>query len=297
MRRVVLVVGMVSLLAWAFTAPASASIPVSSPCSKGTLRRYSHVVVIAFENHSYRDILGGSAPPSYFTTLASRCGSAYDFTAAHFPRSLPNYLAVTSGGTDGITVDCVPGPGCETSKRSIFTELGASHWRTWAEAMPAPCFGADTSLYVPRHLPDLYYSRISRATCVANTRPIVGALRPITRSFVWITPDLQHDMHDGTPAQASAWLHAFLAGSHGILRSSTYQAGHMAVFIWFDSAGGSGSRATRIPLLVIAPSVGHRLVRTPLTDYHLLHGWEGLLGLPCLGGACDVSGFDTLFHL
>jgi phosphatidylinositol-3-phosphatase len=297
MRRAVLMVGVVALLVGAFTGVAAASVPVGSPCSKGTPRRYSHVVVIAFENHSYHDVLSSAAPRSYFTTLAARCGSAYDFTAAHFPRSLPNYLAATSGGTDGITSDCVPGPSCETANRSIFTELGASQWRTWAESMPTPCYGADTSLYVPRHLPDLYYTRVPHATCVANTRPLTGPLAPISRQFVWVVPNLQHDMHDGTLAQASAWLHAFLAGPQGILRSSTYQAGHMAVFVWFDSAGGNGSQATRIPLLVIAPSVGHRLVRTPLTDAHLLHGWEGLLGLPCLSGACDVSGFDTLFHL
>jgi acid phosphatase len=293
----ILVVGVLTLLGLPFASSASASISVATPCAKGTLRRYTHVVVIAFENHSYQDILGPAAPPSYFTRLAARCGSARDFTAAHYPRSLPNYLAVTSGGTDGVTGDCLPGAGCESVRPSIFTELGASEWRTWAESMPGRCYDANTALYVPRHLPDLYYSRISHTTCVADTTPISGPLAPISRRFVWIAPNLQDDMHDGTPAQASAWLQAFLAGPHGMLRSSTYQAGHMAIFVWFDSAGASGSKATPLPLLVVAPSVGHRLVRTPLTDYNLLRGWQGLLRLPCLGGSCDVSGFDTLFHL
>ena len=75
-----------------------ASAAAASPC--GHLRRapaWHHIVVIAFENHSYNQILGKSAPASYFKTLAGECGSATDFTAAHFPRSLGNYLAATGG--------------------------------------------------------------------------------------------------------------------------------------------------------------------------------------------------------
>lgn len=297
MKRMILGCVLVALLGASAIGGASASISVSSPCSKRTTRRYSHVVVIAFENHSYSQILGSSAPPSYFKTLASRCGSARDFTPAHFPRSLPNYLAVTSGSTDGITSDCVPSRSCHSRLRSIFEELGGNRWRTWAESMPAPCYAGDTSLYVARHVPNLYYSRLLHRRCIADTRTLELPLAPISRSFVWVTPNLQHDMHDGTPAQASAWLQSFLAGRQGLLRSRTYQAGHMAIFIWFDSGPGSSSVSTPVPLLVIAPSVGHRLVTQHLTDYHLLHGWQGLLGVPCLNNSCEVSGFDHLFHL
>jgi phosphatidylinositol-3-phosphatase len=277
--------------------PARASISVSSPCSKGTLRRYTRVVVIAFENHSYQDILGSSAPSSYFKTLASRCASATDFTAAHFPRSLPNYIAVTSGSTGGITSDCTPGPACSSPNRSIFQQVGRSQWRSWAESMPSPCYPANTSRYVPRHVPSIYYTRILHRTCLADMLPLPSPFPNVTRKFVWIAPNLTDDMHNGTPAQASAWLRTFLAGRNGLLRSRGYQSGRMAIFIWFDTSSASGGLSTPLPLLVIAPSVGHRTVTTHLTDYHLLRGWEGLLGLPCLNNACHVSGFDTRFHL
>lgn len=300
MRRLWFSFGLVLVLFAGLTAaPAGASISVSSPCSKGTLRGYSHVVVIAFENHSYKSILGSSAPSSYFKTLASRCGTATDFTAAHFPRSLPNYLAATSGTMAGITGDCVPGPGCSSSARNIFSQVGKSHWRAWGESMPSPCYKENNSAFVARHVPSLYYTRLSSSVCRANTLPLPSRFPGVsrTRRFVWIAPDVNHDMHNGTPAQASAWLSSFLAGSHGLLRSSTYQAGHMAIFIWFDSGGGSDTVSTPIPLIVIAPSVGHRVVATHLTDYHLLHGWQGLLGVPCLNSSCAVAGFDALFHL
>jgi len=277
--------------------PATAVISVSSPCAKRTFRHYSHVVVIAFENQSYKSILGSSAPPSYFKTLASTCGSASNFSAVSFPRSLPDYLAVTSGTTSGITSDCVPGPACSTSARSIFQQVGGSHWSSWGESMPSPCYAQNRGLFVPRHLPALYFTRISHATCVADVRPLPSTPPSGSRRFVWVAPNLNNDMHNGTPAQASAWLKTFLAGPQGLLRRSTYQAGHMAIFIWFDTAGGSNSMATPVPLLVVAPSVGHRLVSTHLTDYNLLHGWQGMLGVPCLANSCRVSGFDRLFGL
>jgi hypothetical protein len=165
--------------------------------------------------------------------------------------------------------------------------------------MPSPCYKENNSAFVARHVPSLYYTRLSSSVCRANTLPLPSRFPGVsrTRRFVWIAPDVNHDMHDGTPAQASAWLSSFLAGSHGLLRSSTYQAGHMAIFIWFDSGGGSDTVSTPIPLIVIAPSVGHRVVATHLTDYHLLHGWQGLLGVPCLNSSCAVAGFDALFHL
>ena len=49
----------------------------SSPC--GHLRRppaWHHIIVISFENHSYKDILGPSAPRSYFKTLAGKYDSS-----------------------------------------------------------------------------------------------------------------------------------------------------------------------------------------------------------------------------
>jgi phosphatidylinositol-3-phosphatase len=279
------------------TGVARAAIPVGSPCSKVTPRRYTHVVVVAFENHSYQSILGPSAPASYFKTLAAHCGSATDFTAAHFPRSLPNYLAVTSGSTAGITGDCTPAPGCNSPNRSIFQQVGRSQWRAWGESMPTACDEQNTSLYVPRHLAAMYYTRILHSTCLADARPLPTPFPDVRRKFVWVAPDLVHDMHNGTPAQASAWLFNFLAGPQGLLRSPSYQAGHTAIFIWFDSGDASSTITTPIPLIVVAPTVGHRTITTHLTDYHLLHGWEGLLGLPCLNAACHVSGFDARFNL
>ena len=269
----------------------------ASPC--GHLRRspsWHHIVVISFENHSYQQILGKSAPRSYFKTLASTCGSARDFTAAHFPRSLGNYLAAT-GGRVVTTSDCTPGPECSSGGRNIFSQVGRLHWRTFAESMPTPCDPNNRSLYVPRHAPPIYYTRIPRAVCRRDMVTLPSHPLKLKRTFTWIAPNLQHDMHDGSLAQASRWLKAFLGGPHGVLHRRPYTRGHTAIFIWFDSAGGNATVRTPIPFIVISPSTPHKLALKPLNEYSALRGWEGMLGLPCIANACDVNGTRLPFRL
>jgi phosphatidylinositol-3-phosphatase len=287
--------GIAAAAAVSLAAPAPAA--ASSPC--GHLRRapsWRHIVVIAFENHSYRDILGRSAPRSYFKSLAQKCGSAVDYRAVHFPRSLPNYLGAT-GGRIVTTEDCLPGPGCESGRGNIFSQLGRRNWRLFAESMPSRCYRKDTSLFVARHAPALYYTRLTRATCRADVVPLPSHPLKLERRFTWIVPNLQHDMHDGTPAQASAWLQRFLGGTHGLLHRRPYTRGHTAVFIWFDSSSRTGTVATPIPFIVISPSTPAKIAVRPLNHFSALRSWESMLGLPCRGSACFVRGLRMPFNL
>jgi hypothetical protein len=287
--------GLAGLAAMAATGGATAQ--ASAPC--GHLRHapsWHHIVVIAFENHSYQQILGKSAPPSYFKTLAGECGSAANFTAAHFPRSLGNYLAAT-GGRVITTSDCTPSVDCSSGGANIFSQVGSRQWRTFAESMPTPCDPTNSSLYVPRHAPAIYYTRIPRSVCRRNMVALPSHAIKLKREFTWITPNLLHDMHDGTPAQASSWLQSFLGGPNGLLHRQPYTRGHTAVFIWFDSAGGNGSLSTPLPFIVISPSTPHKLAGKALNQFSALRGWEGMLGLPCVASACDANGTRRPFHL
>jgi phosphatidylinositol-3-phosphatase len=289
--------GLVVLVAVAAASSGGSAAAAASPC--GHLSRapsWHHIIVIAFENHSYQDILGKDAPESYFTRLAGECGSARDYRAVHFPRSLPNYLAATSGDFS-TTSDCLPGPGCESTRANIFSQLGGLHWRTLAESMPTACDRKNTSLYVPRHAPAIYYTRVPAPTCRRDMLALPARTPEFKRTFTWVAPNLRHDMHDGTPGQASAWLQAFLGGAHGVLRSAPYTRGHTAIFIWFDSAGGSGSVTTPIPFIAISPSTPARLALRPLDHYSSLRAWEGMLGLPCANRACGATGLRRAFRL
>lgn len=100
--------GFALLLATVAVAPASAAptaIPVTAPCGASGTAQYSHVVVIMLENVGY-SVVGSSSAP-YLNRLISACGLATNYLAVSHP-SLPNYIALTSGSTQGITDDGEP---------------------------------------------------------------------------------------------------------------------------------------------------------------------------------------------
>ncbi len=278
------------------TALAAPEAAQATPCNHPGHSTITHVVVIAFENHNYNQVLGRHAPHSYFKDLAARCGSAANFTAAHVPRSLPNYLAVTSGRVT-VTTDCTPGPGCRTSAHNIFGQLGPSRWRVWAESMPGRCVTKNIGLYVPRHAAPPYYSRISNQVCRQDVLPLPSTPPRVHRAFTWVEPNLQHDMHNGTLPQASAWLRDYLVGARGLLRSAVYRAGHTAVVIWFDTGNGADGLTTPIPLIVISPHTRHHIFTRHLSDYQLLRAWQGLLHLNCINRSCGARGLIGAFNL
>ena len=63
----------------------------------------AHIVVIVFENKDASEINARSAPA--MTALGLRYARLTNYFATTHP-SLPNYLALVSGSTHGITDDC-----------------------------------------------------------------------------------------------------------------------------------------------------------------------------------------------
>src|SRR4029077_20321056 len=78
-----------------------AATPVATPVPP-TGSSISHVVVVWLENHEATSVTISSMP--YLSGLAEHYGLASNYTAVSHP-SLPNYLAVWSGSTQGVTDD------------------------------------------------------------------------------------------------------------------------------------------------------------------------------------------------
>ena len=90
--------------------------------------------------------------------------------------SLPNYLALTSGTTAGITGDCAPkDSGCTANVRSIADAVAQSgrSWKSYAEGMPAPCQAKNSGRYAVRHNPFMYYPGVTgdQGSCAAHVVP------------------------------------------------------------------------------------------------------------------------------
>jgi hypothetical protein len=250
----------------------------------------SHVVVVLLENAEYGEVIGDSAAP-YVNRLARRYGVMTRSYAIRHP-SLPNYLALTSGSTQGIDSDCTD---CEVSARNIVDQLeGAGiSWKAYLEDVPRPCFaGAAAGGYAKKHNPFAYYTDIVRSPTRCERLTGFGQLAADLRSgrlptFTWISPNLCDDGHDCGVAAADR----FLARSVPALLRELGPRGFL-VLQWDEGTSDAGccgvAKGGHVATIVAGPAVraGARSA-TPIDSYGVLGSIEDALGLPPLGGAAD----------
>ena len=264
---------------------------------------YDHVVWIWMENKPFDDVIGTTAAP-YETQLAARCGLATNYHAVTHP-SLPNYIAATSGGTEGITDDNVPASH-PLAAASIYSQVKAAGktWRDTRRVHRGSCPLSSSGRYAVKHDPAPYYTGI-RSDCAQWDVPLGTTssgsfLDDLSNNtlpaFSFVTPNLCNDTHDCSVAKGDAWLQSWFAK---ILASPSYAAGRTAIFLTWDEDDGSASN--RVPLLVISPSTpAGSTSAAAFNHYALLKTTEQLLGIPAfLGHAGDLgtNSMSTTFNL
>ncbi len=272
-------------------APAVAVVTPAHPCAGSAPRAtYSHVVVIFMENKDYNQIIASPSAP-YVNSLAKSCGLATQYHGITYP-SMPNYLAVTSGSTYGIHDDNLPAAHPITAA-SIFSQTGTS-WQSLSESMPKACDKTNAYPYMTKHNPAPYYTSIA-AQCAKQNVPLPSAPTFAAR-YTFVTPNMVHDMHDGTVAQGDAWLKAFVPK---VINSAGYQAGStILVITWDTDANTKNGNNNRAPALVVAPEVKPGTTSaTVFNHYSLLRLSEETLGLPLLAGAKTATSMRAAFHL
>jgi len=253
--------------------------------------RGSRVILVALENAEYGEVIGNSSAP-YVNSLARRYGLMTQSYAIRHP-SLPNYLALTSGSTQGIGSDCTD---CAVSAPNIVDQLeGAGiSWKAYLEDLPRPCFaGATSGGYAKKHNPFAYYSDIvrSRSRCgrLTGFTQLAGDLRAgRLPTYAWISPNLCDDGHDCGVGAADG----FLARSVPALLRELGPRGFL-VLEWDEGTSDSGccgvAKGGHIATIVAGPSV-RRGARSaaPIDSYGVLGSIEQALGLAPLGGAADA---------
>lgn len=240
------------------------------------------------ENRGASEVYGSPRAP-YVNQLGRECGVATDYAGVAHP-SLPNYIALTSGSTQGISDD--DGPSSHhLAAPSIFSLLG-SGWRSLEESMPSPCSRTSSGDYGVKHNPAAYYTGIS-AQCRSRDVAMDDAAPDVSARYTFITPNICHDGHDCSTATADRWLSVEVPR---ILDSAEYRSGSTVLFITWDE-NDSGGRL--VPMFVVAPSVHPGTRATGSFDhYALLRTTEELLGLnPLLGHAATAPSMRGAFNL
>jgi phosphatidylinositol-3-phosphatase len=237
----------------------------------------ARVVLLVMENKERGQVLGSPDAP-YMTALARRYGSATRSFAITHP-SLPNYLALVSGSTHGITSDCT---GCRASGPNLGTQLDAAKlgWKAYEEGLPRSCFtGASAGRYARKHDPFAYFGPSTQRDCrhrvsfsALNADLAAGRLPP----FSLVVPDLCHDMHDCSVATGDR----FLKGLVPRLLRGLGPRGYLV--LTFDE----GTTEQLIPTIVAGPGARPHATQTARVDhYGVLATIEDTFGLGHLGAA------------
>lgn len=258
---------------------------VQSP--SGTAKSGSYttqwVQLVIFENESYEEVIGNPQAP-YLTGLATTWADMTDSHAVTHP-SQPNYLALFSGSTQGVTGDNCPVNFQSASLGSELVRAGIS-FTAFAESMPKDGFEGCQAhpdklpsgwLYMRKHVPWADFKKIPKKDSVVY-RHVLSA--PPSR-FVWITPNMCNDMHDCPIATGDKWaaknlpkLIAWDRANDGVL-----------IVTWDENDGTYGNQ---IPTILAGNVVSGRFSQD-INHYSVLRTIEDIFGVKALGNAATAT--------
>jgi acid phosphatase len=185
------------------SAPAATAVATAVTTTLAPLPRPDHVVIVMLENKRYDSVVGHPKTP-WVSSLAKRWANMTRFYAETHP-SQPNYLALFSGSTQGVTDNSCPHDlGSRPNLGRQLIDAGYT-FTGYSEDLPAVGWrGCGSRGYVRRHVPWVNFSNVPAASNQPYTAFPSDYRKLPTLAFV--VPNLCHDMHDCKKAEADAWL-------------------------------------------------------------------------------------------
>jgi hypothetical protein len=247
----------------------------------GSVPTPDHVVVVIMENHAYSQVIGSSSAP-YINSLKSGGANLTASYAITHP-SQPNYFAIFSGATQGITDDSCYTPGF-TSAPNLASELAAAgkSWASYNETLPSQ--GSTTcssGKYARKHNPWFGFSNVP--TSSAKTFAQFPADYTTLPKVSFVTPNLCSDMHDCSVATGDTWLKTNL-GAY-----ATWAETHNSVLVvTFDEDNSlSGNKIATV--FYGQPVKAGGSSATKYTHYNVLRTLEDMYGTSHAGNAASAA--------
>lgn len=289
------------LAAMLFAAACSARPTSQAPSSISPIPGFDHIFVLVLENRSFTDVIGSPHMPR-LNGLAKENTLLTQYTGIGHP-SLPNYIAMISGDTQGIDKDCKD---CFVNAEMLADRLEAAgrNWKTYQEDMPEPCFLGNAGKYVQKHNPFVYFDsiRLDSQRCAENVVALTALDADLASGslpdFGLIVPNMCNNGHDCASAVADEWI----GGMVDTLRQSpaVQQTRYLIVVTYDESASPKGvsgfvrrmtGQATeRIATVLISSDVQTGFEdATPYNHYSLLKTILLAWDLPPLGHTADET--------
>ncbi|MFL6164612.1 MAG: alkaline phosphatase family protein [Jatrophihabitantaceae bacterium] len=247
--------------------------------SRSAVPRFDHVVVVVEENHSYADIIGNPAAP-YLGSLAGG-GALFTQSFAITHPSEPNYLALFSGSTQGLTNDSCPHSFTTANLGGQLIGAGLS-FAGYSESMPSAGYlGCSNGPYARKHNPWVNFPSTvpAAANLPLSAFPADFSALP-TVSFV--IPDLTDDMHDGSVATGDSWLKAHLGGY-----ARWAMTHHSLLIVTWDEDDSSANN--HIPTIFYGQQVKTGRYAERITHYRVLRTLQDAYGLAGVGNSVPAA--------
>ena len=268
------------------------------------------VITIVMENKSQSDIIGNSQAP-YINQLAKANTLAAGYHDPLVHPSEPNYLWMASGENFDVLDDNDPASHHIDSRSHVVDQVEASGltWKAYEESMGAACGLTSHGRYAAKHDPFVYFNDVNGWDGTSFHPDVRCAKHVVDYSqlevdlaanalpdYVFITPNLDNDMHDGSIAAGDAWLSREVPK---LMASDSFKQGGV-IFVLWDEGGGTPA-SDDPPFIAISPNVQAGMVSQ--ADYDTssyVKTVEAMLGvtpLPCDATAATVPVMSDLFKV
>ncbi|MFD7832237.1 alkaline phosphatase family protein [Kitasatospora sp. NPDC059803] len=251
-RRTATALGSVAALV---AASAGLWAATTSTAQAAALPAPDHIVVVVMENHAYNQVVGSSSAP-YLNSLATGGANLTQSFGITHP-SQPNYYALFSGSTQGVTDDsCVSVGALQGPNLASEVTAAGRTWASYNETLPAQ--GSTTcssGKYAQKHNPWFGFGNVplNSARTFAQFPTDYTTLPNVS----FVVPNLCSDMHDCSVGTGDTWIknnlgaYATWAKSHNSLLVVTFDednrlAGNRIPTVFYGAhvTPGSTSAAT-----------------------------------------------------
>ena len=237
--------------------------------------RPDHVVIVVEENRGLVGVVGASDAP-YINELAGRGALFTEYYAVAHP-SQPNYLALFSGSTQGISDDSCPHTFAAPNLGKALLDAGLT-FAGYSESLPSVgSTSCESGPYARKHVPWADFVNVpARLNLPFSQFPSDFNQLP-TVSFV--IPNEDNDMHSGSTQAGDNWLRIHLAAY-----VQWAQTNNSLLIVTFDEGGPLNQVAT----ILVGPMVQPGSYCQRVTHYHLLRTLEDMFGLSYAGRSANV---------
>ena len=293
---------------------AAALAVVAPEAWAGKLR---HVIVIAMENTDAAALYGNMAEAPYINAellpAAARATDFQDTLAFNVP-SEPHYVMMEAG-TNVFADQSFTGDGDPKMRRStastahLVTQIevaGKLSWMTYQQGINArtgACPIESHGEYAAKHNPFVFFRDVAgdppakdNPHCAAHTKSYDAFAADLAAnamaSYVFVAPDLCHDMHDDCGASSDIragddWLKSELPRLIAWANNNA-----AAIFIVWDE----GRKSKQLPFFAVGAGVNPGFEsKTPYWHGSLIRTVEAIFALPVLPTVKDAHDFGDMF--